>query len=167
MAALMTPYEIIAIAYITELDPAMIKDSFIINTQVQYIKPVLTTPLYNDVLLDPSSDLYAVMVDDYLKPCLAYFVKATMLNQQLLETSQYTTGSDPALAQSLMDVSTAVMISPEHRRDIVKEVFAMAYYKLSLLTDYIIAAEFPLYTVSASRRIAGFIIPETTVTTSE
>ena len=158
MAALMTPLEIITIAYITELDPAMIKDSFILNTQVQYIKPALTTPLYDDVLLDPTGSLYAPLVDDYIKPCLAYFVKATMLNQQLLETSQYTSGSDPALAQSLMDVSTAVMISPEHRRDIVKEVLAMAKYKLSLLTAYIIEQEFPLYTIPTARRVSGFII---------
>ena len=158
MSSLMSPLEIISIAYITELDPAMIKDSFSLTAQVQYIKPVLTAPLYDDVLLDPSGALYGTLVEDYIKPCLAYYVKGNMLNQQLLETSQYTTGSDPALAQSLMDVSTAVMISPEHRRDIVKEVFAMAKYKLDLLTAYLIEQEFPLYTVSTSRRIAGFII---------
>ena len=156
---LMSPLEIISIAYITELDPAMIKDSFILTAQVQYIKPVLTAPLYDDVLLDPSGALYGTLVEDYIKPCLAYYVKGNMLNQQLLETSQYTTGSDPALAQSLMDVSTAVMISPEHRRDIVKEVFAMAKYKLDLLVAYLIEQEFPLYTLPTSRRIGGFIIP--------
>ena len=155
---LMTPLEIISIAYITELDPAMIKDSFILTAQVQYIKPVLTAPLYDDVLLDPSGALYGTLVEDYIKPCLAYYVKGNMLNQQLLETSQYTTGSDPALAQSLMDVSTAVMISPEHRRDIVKEVFAMAKYKLDLLVAYLIEQEFPLYTLPTARRVSGFII---------
>jgi hypothetical protein len=154
----MTPIEIISIAYITELDPAMIKDSFILTAQVQYIKPALTAPLYDDVLLDPSGALYGTLVEDYIKPCLAYYVKGNMLNQQLLETSQYTTGSDPALAQSLMDVSTAVMISPEHRRDIVKEVFAMAKYKLDLLVAYLIEQEFPLYTLPTARRVSGFII---------
>ena len=158
MSALMSPLEIITIAYITELDPAMIKDSFILTAQVQYIKPVLTAPLYDDVLLDPSGALYGTLVEDYIKPCLAYYVKGNMLNQQLLETSQYTTGSDPALAQSLMDVSTAVMISPEHRRDIVKEVFAMAKYKLDLLVAYLIEQEFPLYTLPTARRVSGFII---------
>jgi len=155
---LMSPLEIISIAYITELDPAMIKDSFILTAQVQYIKPVLTAPLYDDVLLDPSGALYGTLVEDYIKPCLAYYVKGNMLNQQLLETSQYTTGSDPALAQSLMDVSTAVMISPEHRRDIVKEVFAMAKYKLDLLIAYLVEQEFPLYTLPTARRIAGIRI---------
>ena len=111
MSALMTTLEIISLAYITELDPAMIKDSFILTAQVQYIKPALTAPLYDDVLLDPAGALYGTLVDDYIKPCLAYYVKGNMLNQQLLETSQYTTGSDPALAQSLMDVSTAVNLS--------------------------------------------------------
>jgi hypothetical protein len=161
MSALMTTLEIISLAYITELDPAMIKDSFILTAQVQYIKPALTAPLYDDVLLDPAGALYGTLVDDYIKPCLAYYVKGNMLNQQLLETSQYTTGSDPALAQSLMDVSTAVMISPEHRRDIVKEVFAMAKYKLDLLIDYLVVQEFPLYTLPVSRRISGFIITPT------
>ena len=158
MSTLMSPLEIITIAYITELDPAMIKDSFILTAQVQYIKPALTAPLYDDVLLDPSGALYGTLVEDYIKPCLAYYVKGNMLNQQLLETSQYTTGSDPALAQSLMDVSTAVMISPEHRRDIVKEVFAMAKYKLDLLMAYLIEQEFPLYTLPTTRRIAGIRI---------
>jgi len=162
MSSLMTPIEIITIAYITELDPAMIKDSFILSAQVQYIKPALTAPLYDDVVLDPSGALYGSLVNDYIKPCLAYYVKGNMLNQQLLETSQYTTGSDPSLAQSLMDVSNAVMISPEHRRDVVKEVFSMAKYKLDLLAAYIIEQEFPLYTVPTTRRINGFIIQPAT-----
>jgi hypothetical protein len=57
-----------------------------------------------------------------------------------------------------MDVSNAVMISPEHRRDIVKEVLAMAKYKLSLLTAYVIEQEFALYTIPTARRVSGFII---------
>ena len=60
-----------------------------------------------------------------------------------------------------MDVSNAVMISPEHRRDIVKEVFAMAKYKLDLLIDYLVAQEFPLYTLPTTRRINGFLITPT------
>jgi hypothetical protein len=162
MAALMSSLEIISIAYITELDPAMIKDSFILTAQVQFIKPALTAPLYDDVVLDPESALYLSLVEDYIKPCLAWYVKANMLNQQLLETSQYTAGSDPALAQSLMDVSTAAMISPEHRRDVVKEVFAMAKYKLDLLIAYLVREEYPLYTLPTTRRVNGFIIQPTT-----
>ena len=161
MSSLMTPLEIISLAYITELDPAMIKDSFILTAQIQYIKPALTAPLYDDVVLDPTGTLYATLVNEYIKPCLAYYVKGNMLNQQLLETSQYTTGSDPSLAQSLMDVSNAVMISPEHRRDIVKEVFAMAKYKLDLLVAFLVDQEFPLYTLPTTHRINGFIITPT------
>ena len=155
----MSPLEIISLAYITELDPAMIKDSFILSAQIQYIKPILTASLYDDVVLDPDGALYGTLVNDYIKPCLAYYVKGNMLNQQLLETSQYTTGSDPALAQSLMDVSNAVMISPEHRRDVVKEVFSMAKHKMDLLVAYIIDQKFPLYTLPTTRRIAGIRIP--------
>ncbi len=157
MPPLITPSEIISLSYITELDPAMIKETFITTAQVQYIKPALTLPLYNDVVQNPAAPLYIELINDYIKPCLAWFVKGNMLNQQLLETSQYTPGSDPSLAQSLMDVSNAVMISPQHRRDVIKEVFTTARYKLKLLTDHLQTQNYPLYTPKKQTLINGFI----------
>lgn len=162
---LIEPLTVVEIAFITEIDPFMIKDSFISNAEIQYIKPALGAALFNDIKAHFSDPAYATLITDYLRPCLAYFIKAAMLNQILIETSQYTTGSSPALAQSLVDVSTAVLIPTDHRRDMVSDVFNTAFYKLGLLTAYMTAnaSSYPLYVAPVSARIAGFRITSTVV----
>ncbi|NCA77970.1 MAG: hypothetical protein EOM90_16715 [Alphaproteobacteria bacterium] len=160
MTRLIEPLTVIEIAYITEIDPYMIKDSFILNAEIQYIKPALGVLLYEDVLLHFATGKYTSLINDYIKPCLAYFIKAAMLNQMLIETSQYTTGSDPTLAQSLVDVSTAVLIPTNHRRDMVNDVYRTAFYKLELLTAYLAVntSTYPLYTAPVATMVAGFRI---------
>jgi len=160
MTRLIEPLTVIEIAYITEIDPYMIKDSFIRNAEIQYIKPALGTLLYEDIYLQFGNGKYTSLLNDYIKPCLAYFIKAAMLNQMLIETSQYTTGSDPTLAQSLVDVSTAVLIPTNHRRDMISDVYRTAFYKLELLTAYLVAnvSTYPLYAAPVSTRLAGFRI---------
>lgn len=153
---LISASDVISLAYLTGIDRSLVKDEVIITAELKYIKPALTAALYADIIVNPAS--YATLISDYIKPCLAFFVKASLLNQQLLETAQYTPGADPAASHSLIEVTTAVLIPPGHRRDTLKEVLSIAYAKLTILREYVIAQNYPLYTIPASRRVAGFRI---------
>ena len=157
--SLISPSEVISIAYVTELDPTMIKDEVVQTAELKYIKPVLTSVLYDDVVTNPGD--YSTLITSYIKPCLAFFVKYAMLNQQLLETAQDTPGADPSLSPALVEISTAVLLPKDHRRDTMKEVLSIAVTKQILLQDYVTAQGYPLYLAPASKRISGFRITST------
>lgn len=154
--SLITPSEVIALAYITELDPAMIKPEVINTAEKKYIKPILSTPLYEDVVTNPTH--YSLLITNYIQPCLAFYVKYTMMNQQLLETSQYTPGVNPSLSPVLVEISTAVLLPKEHRRDAILEVLKIAQHKEALLYEFVITQNYSLYETPTSRRISGFRI---------
>ena len=158
--SLITSSEVISLAYVTELDPTMIKSEVIQTSELKYVKPVLTSALYDDVVANP--DNYATLISSYIKPCLAFFVKYAMINQQLLETAQYTPGADPSLSPALVEISTAVLLPRDHRRDTMQEVLSIARSKQTLLQEYVIAQNYPLYTAPLSKRISGFRIETTT-----
>ena len=154
--SLITSSEVISLAYVTELDPTMIKSEVIQTSELKYVKPVLTSALYDDVVANP--DNYATLITSYIKPCLAFFVKYAMINQQLLETAQYTPGADPSLSPALVEISTAVLLPRDHRRDTMQEVLSIARSKQTLLQEYVIAQNYALYTAPLSKRISGFRI---------
>ncbi|HPT68842.1 MAG TPA: hypothetical protein PKW50_01755 [Syntrophomonas sp.] len=158
--SLITATEVITAAYVTEIDRSMIKEEVILTAELKYIKPVLTASLYDDVVSNPGS--YTTLIGTYIKPCLAFFVKASMLNQQLLETAQYTPGSDPSVSPSFIDITTAVLIPPAHRRDALKEVLTIAFAKQALLQEYVIAQAYPFYAIPVSKRVSGFRIVSST-----
>ncbi len=154
--SLITSTEVISIAYITELDPTMIKDEIVLTAERKYIRPILSAPLYEDVVSNQQQ--YSTLIEQYVKPCLAFFVKFSMMNQQLLETSQYTPGTDPSLSPVLVEISTAVLLPKDHRRDALREVLLLAKYKEVLLYEYVISQNYTLYEKPNSRRINGFRI---------
>ncbi len=153
---LITSTEVISIAYITELDPTMIKDEIIATAERKYIRPILSVPLYEDVIANQQQ--YSTLIEQYVKPCLAFYVKFSMMNQQLIETSQYTPGADPSLSPVLVEISTAVLLPKDHRRDALREVLLIAKYKEALLYEYIVTQNYSLYEKPNSRRISGFRI---------
>ena len=154
--SLITSTEVISLAYVTELDPTMIKSEVIQTAELKYVKPVLTSSLYDDVVANPNN--YSTLISSYIKPCLAFFVKYAMINQQLLETAQYTPGADPSLSPALIEISTAVLLPRDHRRDTMQEVLSIARSKQTLLQEYVIAQNYALYTPPLSKRISGFRI---------
>ena len=154
--SLITSSEVISLAYVTELDPTMIKSEVIQTSELKYVKPVLTSALYDDVVTNPGD--YSTLITSYIKPCLAFFVKYAMINQQLLETAQYTPGADPSLSPALVEISTAVLLPRDHRRDTMQEVLSIALSKQTLLQEYVITQNYPLYTAPLSKRISGFRI---------
>jgi len=159
--SLISSTEVISLAYVTELDPSMIKAEVIQTSELKYVKPVLTAALYNDVVASPGD--YTTLITSYIKPCLAFFVKYAMLNQQLLETAQYTPGADPSLSPALVEISTAVLLPRDHRRDTMNEVLSIAHSKQALLEEYVIAQNYPLYSAPVSKRVSGFRIVSTTL----
>jgi len=154
--SLITPTEVISLAYITELDPSMIKPEVIHTCELKYIKPILSPPLYEDVKNNIPNYLFLIL--NFIKPCLAFYVKYSVMNQQLLETSQYTPGTDPNLSPVLVEVSTVVQLPGQHRRDAIREVLVMAKYWEALLYEYVITQNYSLYEKPSSRIIAGFRI---------
>ena len=159
--SLISSTEVISLAYVTELDPSMIKAEVIQTSELKYVKPVLTAALYDDVVASPGD--YTTLITSYIKPCLAFFVKYAMLNQQLLETAQYTPGADPSLSPALIEISTAVLLPRDHRRDTMQEVFSIARSKQALLQEYVIAQNYPLYLAPVSKRVSGFRIVSTSL----
>ena len=139
----------------------MIKAEVIQTSELKYVKPVLTAALYDDVVASPGD--YTTLITSYIKPCLAFFVKYAMLNQQLLETAQYTPGADPSLSPALIEISTAVLLPRDHRRDTMQEVFSIARSKQTLLQEYVIAQNYALYLAPVSKRVSGFRIISTTL----
>ena len=159
--SLISSTEIISLAYVTELDPSMIKAEVIQTAELKYVKPVLTAALYDDVVASPGD--YTTLITSYIKPCLAFFVKYAMLNQQLLETAQYTPGADPSLSPALVEISTAVLLPRDHRRDTMQEVLSIARSKQALLQEYVIAQNYALYLAPVSKRVSGFRIISTSL----
>jgi len=159
--SLISSTEVISLAYVTELDPSMIKAEVIQTAELKYVKPVLTAALYDDVVASPGD--YTTLITSYIKPCLAFFVKYAMLNQQLLETAQYTPGADPSLSPALVEISTAVLLPRDHRRDTMQEVFSIARSKQALLQEYVIAQNYILYSAPVSKRVSGFRIVSTSL----
>ncbi len=159
--SLISSTEVISLAYVTELDPSMIKAEVIQTSELKYVKPVLTAALYDDVVASPGD--YTTLITSYIKPCLAFFVKYAMLNQQLLETAQYTPGADPSLSPALIEISTAVLLPRDHRRDTMQEVFSIARSKQTLLQEYVIAQNYALYLAPVSKRVSGFRIISTSL----
>ena len=53
--SLITSSEVISLAYVTELDPTMIKSEVIQTAELKYVKPVLTSSLYDDVVTNPAN----------------------------------------------------------------------------------------------------------------
>jgi len=154
--SLITPAEVISLAYITELDPSMIKEEVIHTCELKYIRPILSIPLYEDILLNIPN--YSFLIENYIQPCLAFYVKYSIMNQQLLETSQYTQGSDPNLSPVLVEVSTVVQLPAQHRRDALREILLIAKYKEALLYEYIISQNYSLYERPPARLVSGFRI---------
>jgi hypothetical protein len=159
--SLISSTEVISLAYVTELDPSMIKSEVIQTAELKYVKPVLTAVLYDDVVASPGD--YTTLITSYIKPCLAFFVKYAMLNQQLLETAQYTPGANPSLSPALVEISTAVLLPRDHRRDTMQEVFSIARSKQALLQEYVIAQNYALYSAPVSKRVSGFRIVSTSL----
>ena len=136
---LITSAQVVALAYLPAIDPALILIDVIKAAEARYIVPVLTLPLYNDVIANPGK--YTTLITDYIMPCLAFYVKYINYNQQ---------------PETYVDIST---ISTELRHDVLRDIFSVARVKEKLMNSYIVSQDYSLYVPPKSRRVNGFIVP--------
>lgn len=113
MAQLITPQEVIDRSFTNgNTDIALVKDSFIEIAQEEHIRPILAgdlddaDSLYFDIV-DQNNECTlteenATLLNDYIKPCLAFYVKYEMLADMHMNTtsqgimvnnSQFATGA--------------------------------------------------------------------------
>jgi hypothetical protein len=146
---------IISLAYITNIDENVIKDDVIELVINCYLIPILGVPFY--VEITTNSVPYASLIDKYIKPFLAHYVKYLLYYQQLFETAQYSF-PDPAKAAELFDPSFVASIDPAIHRSILKNILYIARQKEQLLINHLNTGIYHLYTVPSSKRISGIII---------
>jgi hypothetical protein len=147
--------DIIRLAYITNIDENLIKDDIIELVINSYLIPILGEPFY--VEITTNSVPYASLIDKYIKPFLAHWVKYLLYNQQLFETAQYST-PDPSKSASLIDPSIVASIDPAIHRSILKNIFYIARQKEQLLLNHLNNSHYELYIKPTSKRISGIII---------
>jgi hypothetical protein len=141
--------------YITNIDEKLIKDDVIELAVQSRLIPILGETFYNEILYN--SIAYSSLLDKYIKPFLAHYVKYLLYSQQLFETAQYS-NPDPSKAQELIDPSIVTGIDPAIHWSILKSILYIARQKEQLLIDYLNQGHYELYTPPTSKRISGIII---------
>ena len=79
MAKLINALEVIENALLHDnIDPSLIKDTFIEVSQEEHIRPILTQDLYDLIVSEKNSGTFTglneTLLNDYIKPALAFFV---------------------------------------------------------------------------------------------
>jgi hypothetical protein len=136
--SLITPSEVNSISFISPISESMILSDIITYAENRYILPIITAPLSDDIAANPGA--YTTLVNVYIKPCLAFYVKYALFNQYITENH------------------LTIDIKNWARRDVLREIFAIAETKKAELLAYLALGYFPLYTKTERKRIAGFAI---------
>jgi hypothetical protein len=153
---LISKSDIVSLAYITNIDDNLIKDE-VINMVIQtYLVPVLTEAFYNEIMLDPNS--YTALINTYIKPCIAFYVKYHLYTQQLFETAQYSS-PDPSKSPSLFSPAISALIPNSVNRSVLRDIRFIAWQKEQLLRAHLISTTYDHYVKPSSNRICGFIVP--------
>jgi hypothetical protein len=147
--------DIISLAYITNIDETLINDDIIDLVIQSYFIPILGAPFYSEII--NNSVPYASLIDKYIKPFIAHWVKYLLYNQQLFETAQYSS-PDPSKSPTLIDPSIVTAIVPAIHRSILKNILYIARQKEQLLINHLNNSHYELYTKPATQRISGIII---------
>jgi hypothetical protein len=132
--SLITPTEISTIAFLNALDPALILPMFISSAQTKYIVPIVTTDLITKITATPSD--YTTLVEDYIKPYLAFSVKYMFYNQLLTETNSFP--------------------PEEQRSDALQEVLNIMEVNRELLRSYLNTNNLGSPVSASSKLISGF-----------
>ncbi len=124
---LITKAEIITLAYNRKIDENQIKDAVIDSAEFKYIRQILTENFYDYVVANTST--FTTLIDDYIKPCLAYFVKYLAFNDFFVEISDRGAFN--------LNADNANVISNATRTDTEAKILQVANIKAEKLTDYI------------------------------
>ncbi len=152
---LITDTEVISKAYITIVDKSFIKDEIIDVAQRTYIKPVLGVALFEDVLQNPSN--YTTLINDYISPCLAFFIKYLLYSQQIFASAEYS-DPDPIQADTFVSPEIAANIDTNMHYMAIKDILFIARQKEKILIDYLTNNPPTLYEAPTKKRISGFLL---------
>ncbi len=81
--ALITAAEVNTFAFNPAIDPALILPEFIALAEKKYLIPLISRPFYDDIASHPGT--YSTLLDAYIKPFLAFYIKYVLGNQSDVE----------------------------------------------------------------------------------
>lgn len=110
---LISATEVSSIAFVNALDPTLILPEFIASASTKFVVPVVTQSILDSIDAAPAD--YTVLVNDYIKPYLAFAVKYMFYNQLLTETQLFPTSDDQRLA-AIQEILSILEI----KRDLLK-----------------------------------------------
>ena len=135
---LITKQEILDIAYISStITVDEILDSAITTAELTYVREAMSASLYVDVSTNQTNPDYATLIADYIKPFLAYSVKAILFYQQMFEG-----GTTPSSDDEL----------------VYTEIYLIAKSKYNILQSFCASTNFDCYTAPAFKLRSGFLI---------
>ena len=152
---LITDTEVISKAYITIVDKSFIKIEIINVAQHTYIKPVLGITLFEDVLQNPSN--YTTLINDYISPCLAFFIKYLLYSQQIFASAEYS-NPDPTQADTFVSPEIAANIDTNLHYMAINDILFIARQKEQILIDYLKANPPALFEPPSKKIISGFLL---------
>jgi len=135
--SLITPTDVNLLAFITPINPVSILEEFIVTAESKYIVPAITQLVYDDLSVNPG--IYTTLIEEYIKPYLAFCVKLLLYNQYLTETGTFS-------------------IPTQQRWDVVQEIIVISKAKKNLLVNHLSPSNYPLYVAPSKKRITGFLI---------
>ncbi len=111
------------------VDPALIKDNYIYVTQLEVLKPAIGEDFYDALILEVAADVYTglneTLVNEYIKPMLAFYVKGKVLPEMRLRTTNkgiMISTSDTSTAASKEEVAALQDIAKGMGDDLLDEM---------------------------------------------
>ena len=147
--------EVVSKAYITLVDSSFIKDEVIDVAQDTYIRPILGDALFADVLANQSN--YTTLIADYIKPCIAFYVKYLIYSQQVFASAEYN-DPDPTTSEALVTPDVASNIDTKMHYLALNDILFIARQKAKILSDYLTNNPPALYEPPTKKRISGFLL---------
>ena len=134
---LISSSEVSSIAFVNALDPTLILPEFIASASTKFVVPVVTQTVLGSIEATPAD--YTILVNDYIKPYLAFCIKYMFYNQLLTETQLFPT-------------------SDSQREAAILEIVNIMEIKRALLLAYLISDVFTTPVVSDTTSVSGFLV---------
>lgn len=110
--------DIIAIAFINYIEEADLKNEIIVTAFNKYIVPVITPAITVQLIDYP--DRFEELINSYIKPCLAFYVKYMHLNQLTIESRSFYTSEMKSSDINAKDLAAEVYaIAEQKKQDLV------------------------------------------------
>jgi hypothetical protein len=126
------------------VDTALIKDNYIYITQLETVKPAIGEDFYDALILEVASGTYTglneTLVTSYIKPMLAFYVKARVLPELRLRTTNkgiMINSSDTSDAASKEEVAALQDIAKEMGDALLDEMRRYISDNSSSFSDYV------------------------------